>query len=118
MIWFGLGIGVLVLGGLLAVAAGGYRAWSSAFGGITALAGSALALTSAVQVLVHGQELSFSWAWEVPLGRLVLGIDALSALFILPIGVVVAAAAVYGTQYLSGPHGPARTGGMWLGFNL
>jgi len=114
---FAAGIGVLIVGGVLAVAAGSRRTWASAVGGASAVTGSLLALANAIAVLSEGRAASFAVPWHVPFGRLSLGLDPLSAVFVLPIGLVVAVAAVYGTQYLDGPHGPHRVGPSWLGFN-
>jgi hydrogenase-4 component B len=118
MVMFGIGLAVLAIGGVLAVVVGKNRWWSSAVGGTSAVAGCMLALADAVTVLFSGRTVGVSMSWDVPYGRLSLGLDPLSAVFVLPIGFVVAVAAVYGTQYLLGPHGPARVGTVWLGFNL
>ncbi|MCL4204649.1 MAG: hypothetical protein KJ000_19350 [Pirellulaceae bacterium] len=118
MAMFVVGLALLALGGVLAVAVSKSPWWSSAAGGATAVVGCALTLADAVTVLIAGRSVGVSLPWEVPLGRLSLGLDPLSAVFVLPIAFVVAIAAVYGTQYLLGPHGPAQVGFVWLGFNL
>lgn len=115
---FTAGIGVLVAGGVLAVAGDKRPAWASAIGGASAVLGGLLAAANALVVLAAGRPAGLDVPWQVPLGRLALGLDALSAVFVLPIGLIVAVAAVYGTQYLGGPHGPRRLGLPWLGFNL
>ena len=56
--------------------------------------------------------------WPLPLGGLCVGMDALSALFILLIGGVGAAAAIFGHGYLAS-HGPTRkVASSWCWFDL
>ena len=117
--WFFLAsLAVLVGGGLLAWATGRNRAVASALGGTAALAGCGLALIDAVRVLHSGQAVGVSLAWQVPLGSLSLGLDPLSAVFVLAIAVVVGAAALYGFQYVGGAHSHVPAGSGWLFFNL
>lgn len=52
------------------------------------------------------------------MGSASLGLDALSAVFVVPIGLIVALAAVYGAQYLQGSKGTANIGLSWFFFNL
>lgn len=69
------------LGTVLAVAAG-----------LCGLAASALGLVSPEKVLLDA-------GWPVPIGRLVLVLDPLSAAFLLPVSVVFPLASVYGLGY-------------------
>ena len=51
-------------------------------------------------------------------GKITLGLDPLSALFVLPIAVVAAMAAVYALQYLEGSHTQMTVGVIWFFFNV
>ena len=59
-----------------------------------------LALIPTLQVLVGGSSLSVSLPWDVPHGNFRIGLDMLSAFFLLPVLVLSALAAVYGGNYL------------------
>jgi formate hydrogenlyase subunit 3/multisubunit Na+/H+ antiporter MnhD subunit len=68
--------------------------------------------------LLGGPEASLRIAWDVPYGAFFVQIDALSALFLLPVFGVSALAAVYGAEYvLARGHG-GRPGTSWFFFNL
>ena len=88
---------------------------ATALGAGAAVVGGLFALAGAVQVLYRGSPAEINIPWQVPFGALSLGLDPLSAIFVLPVAVVVMAAAVYGTGYLQG-HGGA--GLSWFFFNM
>lgn len=107
---------MFILGGLISPLA--VRARTSPLGPGVAVVGALLAASSAVQVLGDGRSWEITQAWQVPLGALHLGMDALSALFVLLIAVVGAAAAIYGHGYLAG-HGSTRKVALsWCWYNL
>jgi hydrogenase-4 component B len=113
-----VGLMVLVAGGIVALVCPRLPRVAAAVGSSTAVAGSALALVTAVLVLVSGREVTWQMPWEMPLGSFTLAVDPLTAVFLLPIAVVVACAAVYGLQYLRAAGSPARIGRSWFFFNL
>ncbi len=115
---FAAGIGLLAAGGLLARLAGRKPRWAAWIAGCSSVGGCVLAVSSALVVLGTGQAVGGTVAWPLPLGSIALGIDPLTAVFLVPIGLVVSAAAVYGMQYLDSPHYAPRAGTMWLFFNL
>lgn len=116
----------LLAAGLLVLAAGACLSWiwrgapwlASAIGSTTAVLGSLAGLACAVSVLWTGQAVNLRASWQVPFGSLSLTMDALSAVFVLPITLVVALAACYGAQYLRGSYRPTVTGPAWFFFNL
>jgi hydrogenase-4 component B len=55
-------------------------------------------------------------AWSIPLGAFVVGMDALSAFFFLPLLILAPLAALYGWAYLGKPD--RGTGPAWFCFNL
>jgi len=75
-----------------------------------ALAGSGLGLGGAALALT-GSSATATMAWTVPGGSLSVGLDVVSALFLLPVFLVPGLAAVYGLGYApanaAGGHGPA-----------
>ena len=115
---FAAGLMVLFAGAVLSLLMRRAPRLASAMGSATAIAGSLLALASAAQVLCTGQAVGVSIPWQVPFGSLALGIDPLSAVFVLPIAVIVAVAALYGGQYMQGSYRPSAVGPSWFFFNL
>lgn len=111
-------VAVLLGGGTLCLLAGKSAKFVCFMGPATAAIGGLLALGEAVGVLVHGQAAWFYAAWPVPLGSLSLKLDALSAVFVLPIALVSALAAIYGGQYLAGYVGRRKLGPAWFFYNL
>ena len=87
-------------------------------GPLTATAGSLLAAWLGFQSLVNGQSLDFSTSWSVPLGSFHIGVDALSGIFMILIGVGGALAAIYGWGYLEGVSDKRKSVRSWCWFNL
>jgi formate hydrogenlyase subunit 3/multisubunit Na+/H+ antiporter MnhD subunit len=90
------------LGAVLALAFARRPSLAAPVGAWTIVAGCAIGLASAVQVLITGEEPEFQAAWNVPLGSFRLTIDALSAFFLALVFVVSAVVAIYGIGYMKG----------------
>ena len=104
------GLGIIALGGVLAVA-GRRAAWGErALIWCVWLGGFAAALP-AVQVLVTGEMVEWRTAVHLPGGDWVFGLDPLSSVFLLAILVVSAAATPYGVTYLARERGHL---GVWI----
>ena len=98
MTFFELGVALLLLSALIAPFSE-RRRWIE-WGYIAfVLLGSIAIGFSAISVLV-GDSVAARWSSGLPGGDWVVGIDSLSAVFLLAIVVVGAAAAIYGTHYL------------------
>ena len=118
MLLFGIGVVLLVAGGFASLALGKNAGTASAVAILGAVGGCALALVDAVQVLLSGQPVEAAVSWQIPLGNFAVGLDALSAVFVVPIALVVALAAIYGGQYLRGSHEARRVAVSWFFFNF
>jgi formate hydrogenlyase subunit 3/multisubunit Na+/H+ antiporter MnhD subunit len=118
MLLFILGIIILVVSGLAALMSG--RSWRamSIFGVGGVIIGSVIAAVPAVEVLAGADHMSIDLHWSMPLGSFSLGIDPLSAFFILPIAAISALAAIYGLGYLRPYHGRKNLGAVWLFYNV
>ena len=75
-----------------------------------------LALIPTLRVLVGGSSLSVSLPWDVPHGDFSIGLDMLSAFFLLPVLVLSALAAVYGANYLLPYRGKKSLAASWFFF--
>ncbi len=110
---FGVGVVSLLVGGLASLAIGKRAKAASMVACLSAVASCAAVSASAIEVLLTGQPVQATVPWQVPLGNATLGLDALSAVFVLPIAMVVALAALYGVQYVQRP-----AAASWFFFNL
>jgi formate hydrogenlyase subunit 3/multisubunit Na+/H+ antiporter MnhD subunit len=117
MATFFLGVGVLVAGGVGALALARAR-WASTVGAGGAVAGCALALSPSLQALLGRPVDPVRWSWSIPGGTLSFALDPLSGFFLLPTLVLAAAAAVYGHEYLRASAPPEGLGEAWLCYNL
>ena len=113
-----LGIGVLLASALAAVAAGRREILALRLGTIGAVAGSVLGGAAAVEQLLRGGATLARAPWRLPLGTVAVGLDPLSAFFLLCIAVVGGLAAVYGAGYLRGYAGHRRLGPAAAFYNL
>ena len=111
-------LAVWLASGILAVLTSRSRGVSSWIGGGGTVLGAILAAAPAVDVLSGGPALLFSRPWSVPLAEFALRLDALSAWFVLVIGLVSALAAVYGAQYLASTPAGKSLGPSWFFFNV
>lgn len=105
---------LLVLSGLLSWALGDSKAATRAgvWGGIAACA---VGLVPAVQALLGTPIPELRAAWDVPGGSFYVGLDALSALFLVPILALSALGLLYGSEYMAHSRRPR---GHWLFYNL
>jgi formate hydrogenlyase subunit 3/multisubunit Na+/H+ antiporter MnhD subunit len=118
MTLFGLALAVLFAGACGALLAATHPTWATRLGAGGGVLGSALGLVPAVQVLSGRHLAPVALPWSVPAGELSLGIDALSAFFLVPIFVLGAATAIYGAAYLRPEAGHKQVGIAWLWFDL
>jgi formate hydrogenlyase subunit 3/multisubunit Na+/H+ antiporter MnhD subunit len=113
---------------LLAVAiqlAGGVAAWAasrrpvpaSIVGAGAAVAGCLVAAPAAVGALLGTPTDTLALPWDATHGSFRIGLDPLSAFFLLPVLGLTAAAAVYGGNYLLGYRHTKSLGGPWFFFN-
>ncbi|HYL80989.1 MAG TPA: proton-conducting transporter membrane subunit, partial [Candidatus Acidoferrum sp.] len=115
---FLIGVGLMALGGVAALAAGRSGRWATVFGAGGAVAGCLLALGPALAALLGAPGQSLRLAWNMPGGTFFLGLDALSGLFLAPMLLLSALAAVYGTEYLSAFRAQKSLGAAWFCFDL
>ncbi|MDQ7832238.1 MAG: proton-conducting transporter membrane subunit [Desulfovibrionaceae bacterium] len=108
---------VLLATALAALASGRGRA-ANLVGPLGCLAGCGLGLFAAVSALTAPVPPVLRLPWSVPYGAISLTIDPLSALFLLPVFILGAAAALYGKGYLSGLAGKRHLGAHWFFFCL
>jgi len=113
-----LGLAVLLGGGAIALLVSRSRTAASSIGATTAVLGCGLLGLAVVEVLAAGLSASISWSWSMPGGHFGLRLDALSALFLIPILVLGALSAVYALGSLEGTGEPVARGLHWLWFNL
>src|SRR4051794_23191466 len=95
-----LAIGLFVFSGALALLTQKSASWATGVGVGGVVTGSVIGSIPTLQVLLGAPPLSLHAAWDVPYGAFFVGLDALSAFFLLPIFLLSALAAVYGGAYL------------------
>lgn len=83
-----------------------------------AMVGCLAALIPTLRVLGGGAPESFRLTWDASHGAFHIGLDALSAFFLLPVLLLSLLAAVYGGSYLLPYRGHKALGSFWLFFNL
>ena len=93
-----------------------------AMGDIIAAAGVVLAgilsAVTSIRSLVGVAIEPITLPWAVPLGAFALGMDPLSAWFVLALAILAPLSAVFGVGYLAGGANPRRGRLSWLWFNL
>jgi formate hydrogenlyase subunit 3/multisubunit Na+/H+ antiporter MnhD subunit len=113
-----ISLALMVLGGLVALALGRRRA-AGIVGAASTVLGGAVGLVGLVGTMTSGQDRSITLPWNGPLGgSLELGVDGLSALFLLLVLGLSALAAIYGTEYLRPWQGRKNLGLHWFFFNI
>ena len=118
MFWFLSSLAILLLGGLSALLTGRSPRLSNAVGVGTAVTGCALGLVFAVYALLSGGYPSLTLRWDVPFGSFSLGVDQLSAFFLVPVFLLPGLAAIYGGEYMRPWLGRKPLGPHWFFYNL
>ncbi len=80
--------------------------------------GCLFGIVPAISSLISSMHFELYLPCQIPFGSLSLGIDSLSAVFIIPILVISALASVYGSGYLRKYEGNKNIGLHWFFFNL
>jgi formate hydrogenlyase subunit 3/multisubunit Na+/H+ antiporter MnhD subunit len=103
----------MLLGGTLALFfRDGRRA--SLCGALGALAGAALGLPPALGALRGRSPAPLALDWSLPFGSFIVGLDALSAFFLVVLLTLCALSAVFGAGYLAGHGAHRRLGPVWF----
>jgi len=96
----------------------GRRPAVSLLGASTCTLASAAALTAAVRGMASGRTEDLLLPWPIPFGSFHVGLDGLSAFFVLVIALICPLAAIYGVSYLKPQREKKNLGGTWFFFNL
>ncbi len=110
-------IGLLVFSGLISFLCGRCSRAANLIGAGGAISGSLAGFFRAVQILCAGTAEHFHLVWDVPYGSLSFRIDALAALFLVPIFLVCALSGLYGLGYMKPWSGRKNLGAYWFFFN-
>jgi len=113
-----LALGILVISGCGALIVWNKPWLSSCIGAGGTVAGCAVGIIPALDVLMGGATRSLRSAWSIPYGSLFIEIDPLSAFFLLPVFLLSALAAVYGGQYLMHYKDTKRLGVAWFFYTI
>jgi len=113
-----IAVSVIALGGVAALITRRSHTLSTAVGAGSSILGSVVGLISAVQCLISGGFDTLRFAWGVPFGSLSLGMDALSAFFLIPVFILCALSALYGSEYMSPYFTKRHVGAHWFFFNV
>lgn len=92
--------------------------WASLWGAGSLILGSICGVFPALRLVMGAPAESLRMAWDVPYGSLYLRLDALSAFFLLPIFLISALAALYGTEYLEAYRGRKALAPPWFFLNV
>lgn len=117
VVWL-LAIGIQLLAGLGALGCSRWPRAATALGAAGAVAGCGWALAPTWRVLRGAAPNSLEVGWDAVHGSFRVGVDALSAFFLLPILVLSALAAIYGASYLLAYRRVKSLGAPWFFFNL
>lgn len=118
MILTGFSIVAILLGGVLSLLLGNSSRKAALFSSLGISLGAILGLFQAFAALFASVPLSFSAEWSVPYGSFDVGIDSLSALFLIPVFILSALSALYGARYLPELAGRKSTGSSWFYLSL
>jgi len=92
--------------------------WPTFIGASGVVFGCVCGAVPSARVALGEPSQSLRMAWDVPYGSFFLRLDALSAFFLLPIFLICALAALYGTEYLETYRGRKALAPPWFFLNL
>jgi formate hydrogenlyase subunit 3/multisubunit Na+/H+ antiporter MnhD subunit len=113
-----LAIVVLAGAGIAALALTAWPRLSAGIAAIGAVAAAGLGVPPAIAVLVGRDASDLDVAWAPPLEHVHLGLDPLSAFFVVPLLVLGAVCAIYGAFYLDAQRGRRALGPPACAFDL
>lgn len=111
-----LAVALMVIGGLLAITLSRAPLLATTAAVICVVAGCALGLVAVTDTLATGSTDTLRFEWDRPHGPFVVGLDGLSAFFLLPVLVLSALAAIYGGAYLYEYRNRKSLGPVWFFF--
>jgi len=82
------------------------------------LLSSCIGLTGAILAILSGQSEIYQLAWSLPFGPAQIGVDPLSAWFLLPIFLITGCCALYSRTYWNAAHHPATIRKITVFFGL
>ena len=100
MNFFLYSLSILAAGAFLILLTSRFRKISGSIFLISLIAGCVYGLMAVVNVLVHQIPMDCRWNVRMPIGELYIGIDSLSAFFVLTIIILFLLAGIYGYGYL------------------
>jgi hydrogenase-4 component B len=109
-------VAILCAGGLSALFVSRFPRLASYFGSGSALLGCVLGLVAAIRALAGNSE-SLRLSWDVPYGSFYVGLDKLSAFFLIPLFALSAVGAIYGSEYLLSFRARRSLGPPWFFYN-
>ncbi len=111
-------VALLLINGVVALLFGRNAKGASAFGVAGPVSALILGLIPAIRVLSGVAVDPIEAAWSMPLGSFSVGLDGLSAFFLVPILGLGALAAIYGAGYLKPYREHKSLGTSWFLFNV
>ena len=111
-------VALLCLSAVLAAAAARSDRLSLSIGTTGCLAACALGLIGATAALLDGVRSTWRAPWPIPVGEVHVGLDPLSAFFLLCLFTVAGLSSIYGASYLLGYLGQRRLAPAVVFFNL
>lgn len=112
-------VAVLVVSGGLAVFLRRFPAVCSSVGALGVVAAAVCGILPVYRVLSSGESLpDFVAPWSIPGGSFVIGLDVLSAWFLMLVLIVPALAAIFGWEFLRTWSPRKSLGESWLSYNL
>ncbi|MFQ5716083.1 MAG: proton-conducting transporter membrane subunit [Nitrospinales bacterium] len=109
---------ILIASGVLSLMAGKNPRLATALGAGGSIVACMVGLAPTLDVLLTGAAFSYHAAWSLPYASFSVGIDALSAVFLLTIFVVCPVTALYGSEYLLSYGDKKNLGAAWFHFNM
>jgi len=111
-------LAIWVATGILCLAIARQSRLAQILGPAGVVLGSLPATLAVCKTLLGGSSTSLIWPWAIPGASFSIGLDALSAFFVLPIVLICALAAIYGRAYLKSCASRKALGVPWAMFNL
>jgi hydrogenase-4 component B len=109
---------ILLISGIAALSFQSKQPFASRLGAAGPVLACAVGLIPVIRVLAGGALSPISASWGMPLGTFTVGLDGLSAFFLLPILGLGALSAIYGLGYLRPYRERKSLAASWFQFNI